>query len=112
MLVVERQESINRELAIMILQRALRGRLDQVLMLNGKKMSIELIKELRSTHALLKTEQDVIAAMRDNTLLTQQAKKSFEDKVISIININYFKILYSNVQPNGRHINIFLPKNV
>ena len=68
-----------------ILQKTLRGRLDQTQMLDGKKMSSELIKELRSTHALLKNEQDVITAKKECTLAGQRDKKFFEDKVGSFM---------------------------
>ncbi|KAK4472531.1 hypothetical protein MN116_003775 [Schistosoma mekongi] len=51
------EESENRELATIILQKLIRGRAIQTEMYEAKEKRSELIAELRSTHALLQDEQ-------------------------------------------------------
>ncbi|XP_056146039.1 cilia- and flagella-associated protein 91 [Lampris incognitus] len=51
-----------RELAVTFLQKLLRGRSVQYQMFEGKEKHLDLIGELRTTHALLKEEQDLLNA--------------------------------------------------
>ncbi|KAM9804910.1 cilia- and flagella-associated protein 91 [Neosynchiropus ocellatus] len=58
----------DKELAVILLQKLLRGRSMQYMMLNGKEDNLELIKELRSVHALQKREQDLLALEKESIL--------------------------------------------
>uniref|UniRef100_UPI003AABEBDA cilia- and flagella-associated protein 91 isoform X2 n=1 Tax=Centroberyx gerrardi TaxID=166262 RepID=UPI003AABEBDA len=64
-----------RELAVIHLQKLLRGRSIQYEMFKGKEKRLGLIQELRTTHALQREEQDLL---RDDAQLTQTLKTQRE----------------------------------
>nr|XP_009687945.1 PREDICTED: protein MAATS1 [Struthio camelus australis] len=66
---VEEEET---ELAVICLQRLLRGRAIQNMMFEGKEKRLELIRELRSTHALQEDIQLLMKAEKQATLALQQ----------------------------------------
>lgn len=61
-----------REQAVILMQRLLRGRAEQARMYEGKDRRRDLIAELRTTHALEKAEQETKAALR-STVLKERA---------------------------------------
>ncbi|ESN94403.1 hypothetical protein HELRODRAFT_149301, partial [Helobdella robusta] len=78
----------NKKLAITFLQQMIRGRHSQATMLQGKEERMELIKELRSTHALLQSEQSFIEAHKQKTLEEQDLRARLvtrDDVVDSLI---------------------------
>jgi len=86
---VPSEEDENAELATIFLQQIIRGRAIQNMMFEGKTKRFELIKELRSTHALQKEGQAVkdqekataMAIFRQRGLHIQ--KEAFVDEAIS-----------------------------
>ncbi|KAL4656997.1 protein MAATS1 [Arapaima gigas] len=78
-----------KELAVIYLQKLLRGRAVQNMMFEGKEKRLELIQELRTTHALQHEEQEQQRADRQVTLALQkqrelqQQKVSLEDGLLS-----------------------------
>ncbi|KAM4609417.1 cilia- and flagella-associated protein 91 [Polymixia lowei] len=56
-----------RELAVIYLQKLLRGRSVQYQMFEGKERRLDLIRELRMTHALQREEQEVLRADAEHT---------------------------------------------
>lgn len=75
------KNDINAELAATFLEQTIRGRSLQKMMLKGKEERIELIKEMRSTHALLKSEQDILDAQKLKTINLQNQKIKYDEKV-------------------------------
>ncbi|XP_016306325.1 protein MAATS1 [Sinocyclocheilus anshuiensis] len=73
-----------RELAVIFLQKALRGRSAQNQMFEGKEKRLELIQELRTTHALQKEEQDKKEAEKQVTLALQRQRDIQSEKVSQI----------------------------
>ncbi|KAK9969690.1 hypothetical protein ABG768_027842 [Culter alburnus] len=73
-----------RELAIIFLQKVLRGRSIQNQMFEGKEKRLELIQELRTTHALQKEEQDKKEAEKQATLALQRQRDIQSDRVSQI----------------------------
>lgn len=77
------------ELAAILLQKVLRGRAVQNLMYEGKEKRIELIREVRSTHALQNAEQQIKRDERRDVLNLQrqqrlhQTQESMVDKTLS-----------------------------
>jgi len=69
------------ELAVIYLQQMLRGRALQNMMYEGKEKRIELIRELRSTHALQSAEQQILKDDKQATLLFQRQQHLYEHKV-------------------------------
>uniref|UniRef100_A0A3P8ZHK7 Cilia- and flagella-associated protein 91 n=1 Tax=Esox lucius TaxID=8010 RepID=A0A3P8ZHK7_ESOLU len=69
-----------RELAVIFLQKLLRGRYIQNQMFEGKEKHLELIQELRTTHALQKEEQELQAADRQLTLALQRDREQHTHK--------------------------------
>lgn len=74
----EREE--DRELATIFLQQVLRGRSVQSMMCEGKEQRIELIDELRSTHALQAAGQRTIKEQKNATLQLQKQRQLVEQK--------------------------------
>uniref|UniRef100_A0A671N6W5 Cilia- and flagella-associated protein 91 n=1 Tax=Sinocyclocheilus anshuiensis TaxID=1608454 RepID=A0A671N6W5_9TELE len=72
-----------RELAIIFLQKVLRGRSAQNQMFDGKEKWLELIQELRTTHALQKEEQDK-EAEKQVTLALQRQRDIQSERVSQI----------------------------
>ncbi|KGL75152.1 Protein MAATS1, partial [Tinamus guttatus] len=66
---IEEEET---ELAVICLQKLLRGRAIQNMMFEGKEKRLELIRELRTTHALQEDVQLLIKAEKQETLALQQ----------------------------------------
>ena len=75
------QEEENVELAVIFLQQMVRGRSVQNWMFESKEERIELIQELRSTHALQAAEQQMLKDQKQATLLLQQQQQLYEHKV-------------------------------
>ncbi|KAF4109358.1 cilia- and flagella-associated protein 91 [Onychostoma macrolepis] len=73
-----------RELAIIFLQKVLRGRSVQNQMFEGKEKRLELIQELRTTHALQKEEQDKKEAEKQVTLALQRKRDIQSERVSQI----------------------------
>ncbi|XP_046902229.1 cilia- and flagella-associated protein 91 isoform X1 [Hypomesus transpacificus] len=63
-----------RELAVIFLQKLLRGRSIQNQMFEGKEKRLELIQELRTTHALQREEQELQKADMQLTLALQRQR--------------------------------------
>ena len=53
----------------------------QSVMYKGKEKRIELIREMRSTHALRAAEQQLLNEEKQATILLQQEQQSYELKV-------------------------------
>jgi len=70
----ESEEEERQELAIILLQKLLRGRAAQNMMFEGKERRAELIAELRESEALLPTEQ----AMEQEDAVNQQAERGIQ----------------------------------
>ncbi|KAK7168742.1 hypothetical protein R3I93_004903 [Phoxinus phoxinus] len=73
-----------KELAIIFLQKVLRGRSTQNQMFEEKERRLELIQELRTTHALQKEEQDKKEAEKQVTLALQRQRDIQSDRVSQI----------------------------
>ncbi|XP_039539069.1 cilia- and flagella-associated protein 91 isoform X2 [Pimephales promelas] len=73
-----------KELAIIFLQKVLRGRSTQNQMFEEKMKRLELIQELRTTHALQKEEQDKKEAEKQVTLALQKQRDIQSDRVSQI----------------------------
>ncbi|XP_028846254.1 cilia- and flagella-associated protein 91 [Denticeps clupeoides] len=73
-----------RELAVICIQRLLRGRSIQSQMLEGKEKCLELIQELRTTHALQREEQELLNADKQVTLALQR-QRGLHSNTVSVI---------------------------
>ncbi|KAA0715980.1 Cilia- and flagella-associated protein 91 [Triplophysa tibetana] len=73
-----------RELAIICLQKSLRGRSTQNQMFEGKEKRLELIQELRTTHALQREELKKKEAEKQVTLVLQRERDNQSDRVSEI----------------------------
>ncbi|CAH1796119.1 unnamed protein product [Owenia fusiformis] len=69
-----------RELATIFLQQVIRGRAIQNMMFEGKEKRIELINELRSTHALQDAQQQIKKQEKQATLALQRQRRLYEHK--------------------------------
>ncbi|XP_077864183.1 cilia- and flagella-associated protein 91-like [Saccoglossus kowalevskii] len=69
-----------RELSIILLQQVIRGRAIQNMMFEGKEKRLELIRELRSTHALQNAEQQMKKQDKQATLNLQRQRRLHEHK--------------------------------
>uniref|UniRef100_A0A673JYQ1 Cilia- and flagella-associated protein 91 n=1 Tax=Sinocyclocheilus rhinocerous TaxID=307959 RepID=A0A673JYQ1_9TELE len=78
------EEDEERELAVIFLQKVLRGRSAQNQMFEGKEKRLELIQELRTTHALQKEQQDKKEAEKQVTLALQRQRDIQSEKVSQI----------------------------
>lgn len=72
---VPAEEEEERELSVIFLQQLIRGRAVQSMMFEGKEKRRELIKELRSTHALQRQEQLAKKEERLATLALQRQRR-------------------------------------
>ncbi|KAM9850139.1 cilia- and flagella-associated protein 91-like [Aulostomus maculatus] len=70
-----------KELAVIWLQKLLRGRSKQHEMFTGKKKHLDLIKELRNFHALQKEEQDVQKANKDVIMTLKNLRNKHRHEV-------------------------------
>nr|XP_056704341.1 cilia- and flagella-associated protein 91 [Euleptes europaea] len=70
-----------RELAVITLQRLIRGRAVQNMMFEGKEKRLELIQELRTTHALQEDKQLLKKAEKQVTLALQRQRDLHEHKL-------------------------------
>lgn len=75
---VPSEEEEERDLAVIFLQQVIRGRGIQNMMYEGKEKRMELIKELRSTHALQEAEQTVKKQEKQATLALQRQRRLHE----------------------------------
>ena len=75
------QDEESQELAIICLQKIVRGRAVQKVMYEGKEKRVELIREIRSTHALQAAEQQLLKDEEQATMLLQQQRQLYELKV-------------------------------
>ncbi|XP_077202407.1 cilia- and flagella-associated protein 91 isoform X2 [Paroedura picta] len=74
-------EEEERELAVITLQKIIRGRAVQNMMFEGKEKRLELIQELRTTHALQEDGQSLKKAEKQVTLALQLQRDLHEHKV-------------------------------
>ncbi|XP_017325120.1 cilia- and flagella-associated protein 91 [Ictalurus punctatus] len=70
-----------KELAVIFLQKLLRGRSIQNQMLEGIEKQLELIQELRTTHALQREEQQLQKADKQVTLALQKQREICESRM-------------------------------
>ncbi|XP_052253819.1 cilia- and flagella-associated protein 91-like [Dreissena polymorpha] len=75
---VPSEEEEERELAVIFLQQVIRGRGIQNMMYEGKEKRMELIRELRSTHALQEAEQSMKKQEKQATLTLQRQRRLHE----------------------------------
>uniref|UniRef100_A0A2K5UJB6 Cilia- and flagella-associated protein 91 n=1 Tax=Macaca fascicularis TaxID=9541 RepID=A0A2K5UJB6_MACFA len=74
------------EMAVIYLQKLLRGRVIQNMMFEGKEKRLELIQELRTCHALQEDEKLVKKAEKQVTLALQRQRNLHEHKVSLVEN--------------------------
>ncbi|XP_024433803.2 cilia- and flagella-associated protein 91 isoform X1 [Desmodus rotundus] len=74
------------EMAVLYLQKLLRGRVIQNMMFEGKEKRLELIQELRTTHALQEDERLVRRAEKQVILALQRQRNLHEHKVLLVEN--------------------------
>lgn len=74
------------EMAVIYLQKLLRGRVVQNMMFEGKEKRLELIMELRTSHALQEDDKLVKKAEKQVTLALQRQRNLHEDKLSVIEN--------------------------
>nr|XP_055116220.1 cilia- and flagella-associated protein 91 [Symphalangus syndactylus] len=74
------------EMAVIYLQKLLRGRVVQNMMFEGKEKRLELIQELRTCHALQEDEKLVKKAEKQVTLALQRQRNLHEHKVSLVEN--------------------------
>ncbi|CAO2631959.1 Cilia- and flagella-associated protein 91 [Lemmus lemmus] len=74
------------EMAVIYLQKLLRGRVVQNMMFEGKEKRLELIMELRTSHALQEDDKLVKKAEKQVTLALQRQRNLHENKVSVIEN--------------------------
>uniref|UniRef100_A0A8C6HIM4 Cilia- and flagella-associated protein 91 n=1 Tax=Mus spicilegus TaxID=10103 RepID=A0A8C6HIM4_MUSSI len=74
------------EMAVIYLQKLLRGRVVQNMMFEGKEKRLELILELRTSHALQEDDKLVKKAEKQVTLALQRQRNLHEDKLSVIEN--------------------------
>ncbi|XP_014459490.2 cilia- and flagella-associated protein 91 isoform X4 [Alligator mississippiensis] len=79
-----REEEI--EMAVIFLQKLIRGRAIQNMMFEGKEKRLELIRELRTTHALQEDRQLLKKAEKQVTLALQRQRDLHEHKLSQIEN--------------------------
>ncbi|WAR04924.1 CFA91-like protein [Mya arenaria] len=78
---VPSQEEEDRELAVIFLQQVIRGRAIQNMMYEGKEKRMELIRELRSTHALQDAEQTYKKQEKQATLAKELVRLQEERRI-------------------------------
>ncbi|XP_021040570.1 cilia- and flagella-associated protein 91 [Mus caroli] len=74
------------EMAVIYLQKLLRGRVVQNMMFEGKEKRLELILELRTSHALQEDDKLVKKAEKQVTLALQRQRNLHEDKLSVVEN--------------------------
>ncbi|XP_076799029.1 cilia- and flagella-associated protein 91 isoform X2 [Arvicanthis niloticus] len=74
------------EMAVIYLQKLLRGRVVQNMMFEGKEKRLELILELRTSHALQEDDKLVKKAEKQVTLALQRQRNLHEDKLSLVEN--------------------------
>ncbi|KAL0963416.1 hypothetical protein UPYG_G00306150 [Umbra pygmaea] len=74
----------DRELAVIFLQKLLRGRSIQNQMIEGKQKRLELIQELRTTHALQRAEQELRSSEAQFTLSLQRDRGKRMDQAARV----------------------------
>ncbi|XP_052014923.1 cilia- and flagella-associated protein 91 [Apodemus sylvaticus] len=74
------------EMAVIYLQKLLRGRVVQNMMFEGKEKRLELILELRTSHALQEDDRLVKKAEKQVTLALQRQRNLHEDKLSVVEN--------------------------
>ncbi|KAB0357765.1 hypothetical protein FD754_001921 [Muntiacus muntjak] len=74
------------EMAVIYLQKLLRGRVVQNMMFEGKEKRLELIQELRTSHALQEDDRLVKKAEKQVTLALQRQRNLHEHKVSLVAN--------------------------
>ncbi|XP_049733282.1 cilia- and flagella-associated protein 91 isoform X1 [Elephas maximus indicus] len=74
------------EMAVIFLQKLIRGRVVQNTMFEGKEKRLELIHELRTSHALQEDERLVKKAEKQVTLALQRQRNLHEHKVLLVEN--------------------------
>lgn len=79
------KEEEEQELAIILLQRVIRGRAIQNKMIEGKEMRSDMIEELRTTHALQSPEQQEKKKETEAILGEQRARERQEHKEAVIV---------------------------
>ncbi|NWH74972.1 CFA91 protein, partial [Piaya cayana] len=77
-------EEEEKELAVICLQKLLRGRAIQNMMFAGKEKRLDLIRELRTTHALQEDKQLLLKAEKQMTLALQQQHELQMHKLSSV----------------------------
>ncbi|KAL3885253.1 hypothetical protein ACJMK2_025341 [Sinanodonta woodiana] len=77
---VPSEEQESKDLAVIFLQQVIRGRAIQNMMFEGKEKRMELIRELRSTHALQEAEQQIKKQEKQATLSLQRQRRLHEHK--------------------------------
>uniref|UniRef100_Q95LR0-1 Isoform 1 of Cilia- and flagella-associated protein 91 n=1 Tax=Macaca fascicularis TaxID=9541 RepID=Q95LR0-1 len=80
------QEAKEAKMAVIYLQKLLRGRVIQNMMFEGKEKRLELIQELRTCHALQEDEKLVKKAEKQVTLALQRQRNLHEHKVSLVEN--------------------------
>ncbi|XP_062862513.1 cilia- and flagella-associated protein 91 isoform X2 [Trichomycterus rosablanca] len=81
---VPHEEDEEKELAVLVLQKLLRGRSIQNQMLEGREKRLELIQELRTTHTLQREEQELLRADKQVTLALQRQRENHEHKTSQV----------------------------
>ncbi|XP_019585223.2 cilia- and flagella-associated protein 91 [Rhinolophus sinicus] len=79
-------EEEDKEMAVICLQKLLRGRVVQNMMFEGKEKRLELIQELRTTHALQEDDRLVKKAEKQVTLALQRQRHLYQHKVSVVEN--------------------------
>ncbi|XP_036901468.1 cilia- and flagella-associated protein 91 isoform X2 [Sturnira hondurensis] len=78
------QEEEDIEMAVLYLQKLLRGRVIQNMMFEGKEKRQELIQELRTTHALQEDQRLLRKAEKQVVLALQRQRNLHENKVLLV----------------------------
>ncbi|ELK18067.1 AMY-1-associating protein expressed in testis 1 [Pteropus alecto] len=78
------KEEEDMEMAVIYLQKLLRGRAVQNMMFEGKEKRLELIQELRTTHALQEDDRLVKKAEKQVTLALQRQRNLHDHKVVKV----------------------------
>ncbi|KAM6223960.1 cilia- and flagella-associated protein 91 [Rhynchocyon petersi] len=74
------------EMAVIFLQKLIRGRVVQNMMFEGKEKRLELIQELRTSHALQEDDKLLKKAEKQVTLALQRQRNLHEHKVLLVEN--------------------------
>lgn len=95
------QENEEAELQAILLQKIIRGRSVQNMMYEGKEKRIELLQEVRSTHALQHAEQQMKRQEKQQVLTIQRQQRLHQEKVNDSFRNSWFGkytyIVYSTI---------------